>query len=98
MQINVKLPHIGALLANSGKDLANNTEIISKNSVKIVLAQMTSCGMYEESGSFLLEVVGISSKSGVSGAILGVVPENVAFVSILLYLINLATVLLEKIY
>lgn len=70
---STELAHIGALLANGGKDLATNAEIISKDSVKIVLAQMTSCGMYEESGRFLLEV-GIPSKSGVSGAILGVVP------------------------
>lgn len=70
---STELAHIGALLANGGKDLATNAEIISKDSVKIVLAQMASCGMYEESGSFLLEV-GIPSKSGVSGAILGVVP------------------------
>ena len=70
---STELAHIGALLANGGKDLATNAEIISKDSVKIVLAQMASCGMYEESGRFLLEV-GIPSKSGVSGAILGVVP------------------------
>lgn len=69
---STELAHIGALLANGGKDLVNNAEIISKDSVKIVLAQMASCGMYEESGRFLLEV-GIPSKSGVSGAILGVV-------------------------
>lgn len=67
------LAHIGALLANGGKDLESGVEIISKDSVRIVLSQMASCGMYEESGRFLLEV-GIPSKSGVSGAILGVVP------------------------
>lgn len=67
------LAHIGALLANGGKDLSCGKAIISKDSVKIVLAQMASCGMYENSGKFLLEV-GIPSKSGVSGAILGVVP------------------------
>lgn len=71
--MKVKLPHIGTLLANGGEDFVNNAEIISKDSVKIVLAQMASCGMYEASGRFLLEV-GIPSKSGVSGAILGVVP------------------------
>lgn len=67
------LAHIGALLANNGKNLESDIAIISKDSVKIVLAQMASCGMYEKSGRFLLEV-GIPSKSGVSGAILGVVP------------------------
>lgn len=67
------LAHIGAILANGGKDLVSGEEIISEDSVKIVLAQMASCGMYEKSGRFLLEV-GIPSKSGVSGAILGVVP------------------------
>ena len=56
------LAHIGALLANNGKDLESDIEIISNDSVKIVLAQMASCGMYEKSGSFLLEV-GIPSKA-----------------------------------
>lgn len=70
---STNLAHLGALLANDGRDLTSGVEIISKDSVRIVLSQMASCGMYEESGRFLLEV-GIPSKSGVSGAILGVVP------------------------
>lgn len=70
---STNLAHLGALLANDGRDLTSGVEIIPKDSVRIVLSQMASCGMYEESGRFLLEV-GIPSKSGVSGAILGVVP------------------------
>lgn len=46
------LAHIGAILANNGKDLKSDIEIISKNSVKIVLAQMASCGMYEKAEDF----------------------------------------------
>lgn len=68
-----QLAHIGAILANSGKDLNSQKEIISKDIVKITVAQMASCGMYEISGKYLQDV-GIPSKSGVSGAILGVVP------------------------
>lgn len=68
-----ELAHLGAVLANGGSDLVTGDEMISRETVKIVLAQMASCGMYEESGEFLLNV-GIPSKSGVSGAILGIVP------------------------
>ena len=68
-----ELAHLGAVLANGGADLVTGDEMISRETVKIVLAQMASCGMYEESGEFLLNV-GIPSKSGVSGAILGIVP------------------------
>ena len=68
-----ELAHLGAVLANGGSDLVTGDEMISRETVKIVLAQMASCGMYEESGEFLLNV-GIPSKSGVSGAIIGIVP------------------------
>ena len=70
-----ELAHLGAVLANGGSDLVTGDEMVSKEAVKIVLAQMASCGMYEESGEFLLNV-GIPSKSGVSGAILGIVPVS----------------------
>ncbi|MBP2069257.1 glutaminase A [Anaerococcus nagyae] len=68
-----QLAHIGAILANGGVSIDQSEEIISKEIVKTVISQMASCGMYEKSGQYLLEV-GIPSKSGVSGAILGVVP------------------------
>ena len=76
-----ELAHLGAVLANGGADLVTGDEMISRETVKIVLAQMASCGMYEESGEFLLNV-GIPSKSGVSGAILGIVPGKLSLIHI----------------
>ena len=70
-----QLAHIGAVLANSGNDLDSQKEIIPKDIVKVAVAQMASCGMYEISGKYLQDV-GIPSKSGVSGAILGVIPAK----------------------
>ena len=69
------MAHIGAVLANSGNDLDSQKEIIPKDIVKVAVAQMASCGMYEISGKYLQDV-GIPSKSGVSGAILGVIPAK----------------------
>ena len=47
--------------------------LIPEPVVQLVVSQMASCGMYENSGNYLMNV-GIPSKSGVSGAIVGVVP------------------------
>ena len=67
------LSRMGAVLANKGYNPIDNTPLIPKHIVGVVVSQMASCGMYENSGSYLLKV-GIPSKSGVSGAILAVVP------------------------
>lgn len=71
----VSLAKIGALLANEGFDIHSSNLIIPQNIVQMVIAQMASCGMYERSGEYLMKV-GIPSKSGVGGAILGVVPNK----------------------
>ncbi len=67
------IAHMGAVLANKGFDLDTHYNLLSKSEVQIVVSQMASCGMYENSGKYLMNV-GIPSKSGVSGGILGVVP------------------------
>lgn len=69
----VDLSHFGAILANKGYGLNETKNIIPESIVSIIVSQMSSCGMYENSGRYLMDV-GIPSKSGVSGAILGIVP------------------------
>ncbi len=69
----IDLAYMGAVLANKGFDIKDHYLITSNEVVEIVVSQMASCGMYENSGRYLMNV-GIPSKSGVSGAILGVVP------------------------
>lgn len=64
---------MAAVLANKGFDLDSHYNLLSKSEVQIVVSQMATCGMYENSGRYLMNV-GIPSKSGVSGGILGVVP------------------------
>jgi glutaminase A len=69
----VGLSRMGAVLANKGFEIDSHYNLLSKSEVQIVLSQMATCGMYEKSGRYLMNV-GIPSKSGVSGGILGVVP------------------------
>lgn len=69
------LARFGAVLANEGFDINSSNLIIPQNIVQMTIAQMASCGMYETSGEYLMKV-GIPSKSGVGGGILGVVPNK----------------------
>ncbi|WP_236785825.1 glutaminase A [Anaerococcus ihuae] len=69
------LARFGAVLANEGFDIYSSNLIIPQNIVQMTIAQMASCGMYETSGEYLMKV-GIPSKSGVGGGILGVVPNK----------------------
>lgn len=72
--VNIEqLANIAAVLANGGMSLDGKEQLISKDAVKVTLALMTACGMYEESGRYLVEV-GFPSKSGVSGAIIAIIP------------------------
>ncbi|MDO5716019.1 MAG: glutaminase A [Tissierellia bacterium] len=72
--VNIReLATIAAILANRGRDLKTGKELIPREIVKIAIAQMASCGMYEDSGRYLMEV-GLPAKSGVSGAIMAIAP------------------------
>lgn len=76
IEVNCKdLSRIGAVIANNGEDPDTNREIIPDPIVRIVKTFMVTCGMYNASGEFAMKV-GIPAKSGVSGAILGSVPEG----------------------
>lgn len=67
------LARIAAVLANRGQDPESGERLIEEETVRIVLTLMFATGMYDQSGRFGIEV-GVPSKSGVSGAILSVVP------------------------
>ncbi|MCP8616649.1 glutaminase A [Salirhabdus salicampi] len=70
-----QLARIGAVFANDGKDMETNEQIIPEHYAQICKTFMVTCGMYNASGSFAIRV-GIPAKSGVSGAILGVVKNQ----------------------
>ncbi|WP_317920935.1 glutaminase A [Tepidimicrobium xylanilyticum] len=69
------LAKIGTFLANKGRILETNEKIVDEKIINYALAIMTTCGMYDYSGEYLAHV-GIPSKSGVSGGILAVVPNQ----------------------
>ncbi|HEX6923731.1 MAG TPA: glutaminase, partial [Bacillales bacterium] len=69
------LSRIGAVLANDGDDPVTQREIIPRQIVRIAKTFMVTCGMYNASGEFAMKV-GVPAKSGVSGAILGSVPQG----------------------
>ncbi|QJQ94889.1 MULTISPECIES: glutaminase A [Halomonadaceae] len=67
------LSRIAAVFANQGRDPVSGEALISERTVRIVLTLMFTTGMYDESGRFAVEV-GVPAKSGISGAIMAVVP------------------------
>ncbi len=67
------LATMGATLANGGVNPFNNQRAVDQSVVKYLLSIMLSCGMYDHAGEWAYRV-GIPSKSGVSGGIVGVIP------------------------
>ncbi len=68
---------MGSVLANGGLSTTNDDERLLEGWItRHLLSVMATCGMYDGSGSWMARV-GIPAKSGVSGAILGVLPGQV---------------------
>jgi glutaminase len=65
--------HLPAVLANGGLLPGRERRVLSKATVAIVVSLMATCGMYNESGNYLV-ATGMPAKSGVSGVIVAVVP------------------------
>ncbi len=57
-----------AILANNGYDPIDGKRVLPKEVASLVRSLMLTCGMYDKSGSFAIDV-GIPAKSGVSGGI-----------------------------
>ena len=65
---------IASTLANGGTCPITGEKVMKPDSVKNVLSLMLSCGLYNYSGDFAFKV-GLPAKSGVSGALILVVPN-----------------------
>ena len=65
---------VAATLANGGVCPTTGQRILKPESVRNVLSLMLSCGLYNYSGDFAFKV-GLPAKSGVSGALVMVIPN-----------------------
>ncbi|QMU69106.1 glutaminase A [Streptacidiphilus sp. P02-A3a] len=64
---------MGATLANAGINPVTKRRVIGEDVARIVLSVMSTCGMYDHSGEWMVRV-GLPAKSGVGGGITAVLP------------------------
>ncbi len=71
------LATMGATLANGGRNPRTGSTALPPEHVRDVLSVMLTCGMYNYAGQWVYDV-GVPAKSGVSGAVLMIVPSVMA--------------------
>jgi glutaminase len=71
--------YLPTLLANKGRCLVTNQQIISLDTCQITLAIMATCGLYDETGTHMVRT-GMPAKSGVSGYTIATVPGKAGIV------------------
>ena len=69
------LANIGFVFANHGLDPRKGIQFFPPEYARYVNATLATCGMYDGSGEFALNV-GFPAKSGVGGGIMGVIPKK----------------------
>ena len=69
------LAQIANVFAHHGTDPITGRELFPKEFARYVNATLATCGMYDGSGEFALNV-GFPAKSGVGGGIMGVIPNK----------------------
>ncbi len=70
-----ELSYMSAVLANNGVCPKTKETIISNHTARLIRSLMVTCGLYDGSGKYAVNV-GIPSKSGVGGGIIGAVPNK----------------------
>lgn len=71
---------MGATLADRGVNPLTKERCIDAKYVPRVLAVMTTCGFYDESGAWAYKA-GLPAKTGVGGGIVAIVPDKMAIVA-----------------
>jgi glutaminase len=64
---------MAATLANGGVNPLSGERVLARDLVDRVLSVMTTCGMYDSAGEWVVDV-GMPAKSGVGGGVLAVLP------------------------